>query len=82
MFKPASMNMQSAKQHPDFINEYSQKETHLLNIIGPFPLHDCPEVQINCFMVIPKKHQLGKWFFITDLSFPEGANINNAIDSA
>jgi len=78
--KLASKNMQSAKQHPDVINEYLQKETHLLNIIGPFPLHNCPEVHINRFGVIPKKHQLGKRCLITDLSFP-GASINDTIHS-
>ena len=52
----------------------------MLNIIGPFPLHKSPEVHINRFGVIPKKHQSGKWRLITDLSFPEGASVNDAID--
>ena len=43
-------------------------------------MHNCPEVHINRFGVIPKKHKLGKWHLITDLSFPEGASINDAID--
>ena len=80
MLKPAHRNMKSAQQHPDVINEYLQKETHLLNIIGPFHLHTSPEVHINRFGVIPKKHQPGKWQLITDLSFPEGASVNDAID--
>ena len=80
ILRPASRNMRSAKQHPDVINEYLQKETHQSNIIGPFPLHKSPEVHINQFGVIPKKHQPGKWRLITDLSFPEGASVNDAID--
>ena len=72
--------MQSAKEHPDVIDEYLQKETHQSNIIGPFPLHKSPQVHINWFGVIPKKHQQGKWRLIMDLSFPEGASVNDAID--
>ena len=30
----------------------------------------------------PKKHQPGKWRLITDLSFPEGASVDDAIDSS
>ena len=80
ILRPASRNMESAKQHPDVINEYLQKETHQSNIVGPFPLHKSPQVHINRFGVIPKKHQPGKWRLITDLSFPEGASVNDAID--
>ena len=68
-----------SKLHPDVINEYLQKKTHLSNTIGPFPVHKS-EVHINRFGIIPKKHQPGKWYLITDLSFPEGASVNNAID--
>ena len=62
------------------LGEYLQKETHQLNIIGPFPLHKSLQVHINWFGVIPKKHQPGKWRLITDLSFPDGASVNDAID--
>ena len=33
-------------------------------------------------MLYPKKHQPGKWRLITDLSFPEGASVIDAIDPA
>ena len=39
----------------------------------PFPLH------ISRFGVIPKKSQPGKWCLIVDLSFPEGASVNDGI---
>ena len=80
LLKPASRNMQSAQQHPDIIGEYLQTETQKQNILGPFPPHKSQEVHINRFGVIPKKHQPGKWRLITDLSFPEGASVNDAID--
>ena len=40
-----------------------------------------PAVHIIRFGVIPKKHQPGKCWLITDLSFPEGAIVNDAINS-
>ena len=30
--------------------------------------------------VVPKGHTPGKWRLITDLSFPDGASVNNGID--
>ena len=74
--------MQSAQQHPDIISEYLQAETQKQNILGPFPPHKSQEVHINHFGVIPMKPQPGKWRLIkkTDLSFPEGASVNDAID--
>ena len=73
--------MQSASQHPDVIDKYIQAELEEDRIKGPFHSHLAPSVHINRFGVIPKKHQAGKWRLITDLSFPEGASINDAIDS-
>ena len=74
--------MQSASKHPEVINDYLQKEILQEQIRGPFPPHLAPSVHINRFGVIPKKHQPGKWRLITDLSFPEGASVNDAIDPA
>ena len=71
--------MQSASQHLDVIDKYIQaklEENH-----SPFPSNLAPSVHINCFGVIPKKHQAGKWQLITDLFFSRRASINNAIDS-
>ena len=42
--------------------------------------HALPDVHINRIGTIPKKHQLGKWRLITDLSVPEGFSINDAIN--
>ena len=50
------------------------------NILGPFTTSDAPRVHINRFGAIPKKHQPGRWRLITDLSFPVGTSVNDAID--
>ncbi len=39
-------------------------------------------LHINRFGTIPKKHQPGKWRLITDLSYPEGKSVNDAIDKS
>ena len=78
--RPATRNMLSASQHPDVIDDYLQAELQEHRIRGPFPSHLAPSVHINRFGIIPKKHQPGKWRLITDLSFPDGASVNDAID--
>ena len=80
-YTSVSRNMQSATMHQDVIDEYLKQETELGNILGPFPKATAPAVHINRFGVIPKKHQVGKWRLITDLSFPEGSSINDGIDA-
>ena len=79
-FRPALRNMQSASQYPQVIEDYLSKETAAGNILGPFPTQIAPSVHINRIGAIPKKHQPGKWRVITDLSCPEGASVNDAID--
>ena len=74
--------MSSAIKNATIIDDYLKKEVDLLNILGPFPSISVPAVHINRFGVIPKKHQPGKWHLITDLSFPEGASVNDTIDPA
>ncbi len=39
-------------------------------------------LHINGFGMISKKHQPGKWRLITDLSYPEGKSVNDAIDKS
>ena len=78
-FKPANRNMGSAQQNPQVIDDYLQREIAQGNITGPFPADTAPRVHINRFGVIPKKYQPGKWRLITDLSFPEGSSVNDAI---
>ena len=72
--------MPSASENSQVIEEYLRKQIEQGNIIGPFSPHLTPAIHINRFGVIPKKHQPGKWRLITDLSFPEGKSVNDAID--
>ena len=41
-----------------------------------------PELHINRFGVIPKGDNTGKWFLITDLSYPPDMSINDGLDRA
>ena len=50
--------MQSTSLYQDVIDEYLKQE--LGNILGPFPKATALVVHVNCFEVIPKKHQVGK----------------------
>ena len=79
-FKPASQNMASAKANPQVIESYLEKEVASGNVLGPFSPESAPLAHINRFGVIPKKYQPGKWRLITDLSYPEGQSVNDAID--
>ncbi len=71
--------MLSAKKNPQIIEDYLAKECAAGNILGPFPLNTLA-VHINRFGAIPKKYHPGKWRLITDLSYPEGHSINDAIN--
>ena len=79
-FKSATQNMLSARQNPQVIEEYLHAEVGKGNILGPFAPGSAPPVHINRFGVIPKKYQPGKWRIITDLSYPEGRSVNDAIN--
>ena len=80
VYTSVSRNMQSAIIHQDVVDQYLKQEVEQKNILGPFPKETAPDVHINRFGVIPKKHQVGKWRLITDLSYPEGSSINDGID--
>ena len=71
--------MRSTALNPQVIDEYIKQESKAGNIIGPFPKALAPNVHINRFGVIPKKHQSAKWRLITYLSYPEDASVNDAI---
>ena len=76
----ATKNKQSAHDNPNAIEKYLQDQIQQGNIFGPFLPHETPNVHINRFGVIPKKHQPGKWHVITDLSYPKGSSVNDAIN--
>lgn len=78
VFKSAKRNMKSSDENPEVIDKYIGKQTCEGNIFGPFSVSLAPDVHLNRFGTIPKKQ--GGWRLITDLSYPEGKSINDAID--
>ena len=76
----AQRNTPSASAHPEVVEQYLSKEITMGRIMGPFPEHVVPQVQISRMGVIPKGHNQGKWRLITDLSFPPGSSVNDGID--
>ena len=79
--KPATSNMQSARDHPEVVQRYIDDELSKSRFLGPFRQGQLPSLHINRFGVIPKGHNTGKWRLITDLSFPEGHSVNDGIDA-
>ena len=76
----AKGNCPSAYKHADVIDNYVKEEIRLGSIAGSFKEHPFRNIHINHFGVIPKSTP-GKWHLITDLSYPLGANVNDAIPS-
>ena len=74
--------MQSARDHPQVIEEYLHNEVAQGRILGPYSSSMLPNIHINRFGVISKKHQHNKWRLITDLSFPGDHSVNDTIDPA
>lgn len=79
---PASSNLHvpSAKDHLKIITKYIATEVAKGRMLGPFPTHSIPEVQVSRIGVIPKKSKPGKWRLIVDLSFQHGSCVNDGID--
>ena len=74
--------MGSALLHMEVVTDYLKKELSLGRMLGPFPSDfSTPELHINCFGVIPKGHDTGRWRLITDLSFPPERSVNDGVDA-
>ena len=83
--KSASQNMQSARDHPEVIQQYIDNECSLGRMMGPFGAQEAAaftNYHVSRFGVIPKGHNTGKWRLITDLSFPPGESVNDGVDPA
>lgn len=70
-------NMLSAQRNPSVVEDYLRVEIEEGRVPGP--IAQPGSLHINHFGVIPKRHQVGKWRLIVDLSHPEGASINDGI---
>ena len=78
-YRAAKRNMASAVENPRVVEEYLAKERELGCVIGPLTPGSL-QLQINCFGVIPKSSQPGKWRLIVDLSHPAGFSVNDGIE--
>ena len=72
-------NMGSAKINPEIVDSYISGEIAAGRMFGPFAQQEIPGLHINRMGLIPKGHTPGKWRLITDLSYPEGASVNDGI---
>ena len=80
--RPKKADATCREQHanPDVVEDYLAAEVARGNIVGLFSPGALRSAHFNRVGVIPKKHQTGKWRLITDLSYPEGKSVNDAID--
>ncbi len=79
--RKASRNLPSATKHPEPIETYLAKERGEGRIIALQP-NEKESAHSNCFGVIPKPHQPGRWRLITDLSYHKCGSVNDGIDPA
>ena len=70
--------MPSATRHPQPVEQFLREECEAQRVIGPLPESVLPCLHFNRFGVIPKSTP-GKWRLILDLSFPQGASVNDGI---
>ena len=73
---PARRNMPSALE---VVEAYLGEEEGAGRILGPFQPGEIPDLHVNRLGVMPKGRASGKWRLITDLSFSEGASVNEGI---
>lgn len=72
------VNLLSALQNPDAVNDKLAKELHLGRIAGPFPTRPLSSLRISPLGLIPKKAP-GEFRLIHHLSFPFGKSVNSQI---
>ena len=76
--RPAPGNLPSARLHQEVIDTDEAQEGRTF---GPFRPGQIPNLHVNRMGVVPKGHYPGRIRPITDLSFPEGASVNDGISS-
>lgn len=72
------VNLQSAIQNPDAVNDKLTKELNLGRIAGPFPTRPLSSLRTSPLGLIPKK-TLEEFRLIHHLSFPFGKSVNSQI---
>ena len=76
--RSAQRNCRSAYLQPSIIDSYIKEELDAGTMAGPFSVPPFGDTHINRFGVIPKSTP-GKFRLITDLSFPQGASVNDLV---
>ena len=74
----AQCNMFSSREHPAIVSQYLASECHIKQMHGPFLSPS--NIHTRPIGIIPKKHRVGKWRLIVDLSSPKGSSVNDGID--
>ena len=74
----AKRNMFLSTEHSAVVSQYIASERHMKWMHGPF-LSSC-NIHTSSIWVISKKHRVGKWRLIIDLSSPVGCSVNDVID--
>ena len=74
----AQHNCRSAYLQPSIIDSYIKEELDAGTMAGPFSVPPFGDTHINRFGVIPKSTS-GKFCSITDLSFPQGASVDDLV---
>ena len=72
----------SVVQNHQIVEQHIREETEAGRLLGPLPPQLAALCHISPMGLIPKTNQPGKWRLIVDLSTPQGASINDAIDSS
>jgi len=73
----SDINLTSARDDPETINQFIKDELALNRIAGPFSSPPFPQYQVSPLGVVPKEG--GKSRVIFHLSFPNGLSVNDSI---
>ena len=73
-----SPNLKSARDNPEVVSAYLQKECELGRVGGPSAIPPFPNMQCHPIGVVPKKKP-GKFHTILHLSYPPGDSVNDFI---
>ncbi len=75
--KSAATNMLSAIKNPEPVINYLHDEERASRIVTS---RETKDIHLSRFGLIPKRNKPGKWRLILDLSYPQGASINDGVD--
>ena len=70
---------QSAADNQLLVSEYIKSEVECGRLVDPVPEDLVPLIKISPIGLIPKPHQVGKWWLIVDLSYPRDHSVNTGI---